>query len=176
MNNDFFLPFASMQRKCFPCAHLHHRSMAPPFQLYKSQLCFQLRVTCRIPFTLCTWAHKGRFLQGHCSSISYTYVSLHTWQGSFVLCARSSDVASVFSKLEMHCGSCVCCTVRGKAVHVEGICILTTHGISFQSTEVMGVPYALTSVCVNHHHSHGKISAVLRGGLMERLGNYVSLW
>lgn len=52
---------------------------------------------------------------------------------------------------------------KGKAVSVEGFCILTTDGISFQPAEVMGVPYALTPVCVNHRHSHGKMSAVLRG-------------
>lgn len=166
--------------------------------IYKSQLCFQLRVTYRIPFTLCTWAHKSWFLQGHCSNVSSTYVSLciniiyfvlHTcitYISIFFLCALSNFFVCkvmwhshcVISKIEVHCGCCGCCIAysKGKAVSVEGFCTLTTHGISFQPAEVIGIPYALTPVCINHHHSHGKISAVLRGGLMERLGNYVSLW
>ncbi len=182
LDEQRFFSFVCKERKCFPCARLHHRSMAPPFQIYKSQLCFQLRVTYQIPFTLCTWAHKSWFLQGHCSSISSTCVSLCITIISFVLhtcitcisifflCAlctflyvRSCDIATVLSvSLEVHCGCCIAYS-KGKAVSVEGFCILTTHGISFQPAEVTGVPYVLTPVCINHHHSNGKLSAVLRG-------------
>lgn len=123
----FFFFIKSMERKCFPCAHLRHRSMAPPFQLYKSQLCFQLRVTCQIPFTLCTWTHKRTLFQWfiHLCVIVYfiiyfilntciTCISYFFLCAIFFLCKVMWCSQCIINKLEVHCGCCVCCVAYSK--------------------------------------------------------------